>query len=123
MAAEEVIRRRDLPHWDVPHAAYFITGCLDGSLPAKGLLDLNTYRAELKCRPRPANKSEQEWAVEQWKQTFARAERWLDNEPAVRHLEDPRLARIMVDAFYYYAGQRYDLQAFVVMPSHYHSVF
>ncbi len=123
MAAEEVIRRRDLPHWDVPHAAYFITGCLEGSLPAQGLLDVNDYRAELKRRPRPEHKSEQEWAVEQWKRGFARVERWLDREPAVRHLEDPRLARIVADTFYHFAGQRYDLLAFVVMPSHYHWVF
>src|SRR5437588_13011705 len=120
MAAEEVIRRRDLPHWDVPHAAYFITGCLEGSIPARGLLDRNTYRAELKHRPRPEDKTEQEWTVEQWKRGFARAERWLDQNPAVRHLEDPRAARIVVDTFYHFAGERYDLLAFVVMPSHYH---
>jgi type I restriction enzyme R subunit len=118
----EVIRRRDLPHWDVPHAAYFITTCLEGSIPARGLLDLNTYRAELQRRPRPSNRREQEWAVDQWKRGFARAERWLDQEPAIRHLEDPRLARLVVETFYHFAGQRYDLLAFVVMPSHYHWV-
>jgi putative transposase len=123
MATEEVIRRRDLPHWDVPHAAFFITTCLEGSIPARGLLDLNNYRAELTRRPRPEGKCEQEWRVEQWKRGFARAERWLDQEPAVRFLEDLRLARLVVDTLYHFAGQRYDLLAFVVMPSHYHWVF
>lgn len=121
--AEEIIRRRNLPHWDVPHAAFFITTCLEHSIPARGLLDMNNYRAELKRRPRPNNKSEHEWAVDQWKLTFARAERWLDQEPAVRHLEDPRLARLVVDALFHFAGQRYDLLAYVVMPSHYHWIF
>jgi type I restriction enzyme R subunit len=48
---------------------------------------------------------------------------WLDDQPAVRHLEDPRLARVVVDALYFFAGQRYHLLAFVVMPSHLHWVF
>jgi REP element-mobilizing transposase RayT len=47
----------------------------------------------------------------------------LDREPAVRHLEDPRLAQSVLDSFYYFAGLRYDLLAFVVMPSHIHWVF
>jgi hypothetical protein len=49
----EMIRRRNLPHWDVPIAAYFVTVCLDGSIPARGLLDLANYRTELSRRPRP----------------------------------------------------------------------
>jgi REP element-mobilizing transposase RayT len=48
---------------------------------------------------------------------------WLDDRPGARHLEDPRLARIAVDALYFFAGERYDLLAFVVMPSHFHWVF
>jgi putative transposase len=119
----EVIRRRDLPHWDVPGAAYFITTCLEGSIPAQGLLDLEAYRAELRLRQGPTGKSEREWVVEQWKLTFARTERWLDREPAARHLGDERLAHIVVEGLYHFAGQRYDLLAFVVMPSHYHWVF
>jgi hypothetical protein len=36
MHTSEVIRRRRLPHWDVPTAAYFVTTCLEGSIPPKG---------------------------------------------------------------------------------------
>jgi putative transposase len=122
MVPDELVRRRNLPHWDVPHAAYFITTCLQDSIPARGLLDLDHYRAELRRRPRPEKKSESEWAVHLNKLAFARADGWLDREPAARHLEDPRLARIVVDSLYHFAGQRYDLLAFVVMPSHYHWV-
>jgi type I restriction enzyme R subunit len=123
MAASEVIRRRNLPHWDVQSAAYFVTTCLEGSIPARGLVDLEGYRRELLRRPRPAEQSKRGRSIDLWKRAFARTDRWLDQEPAVRHLEDPRLARVVVDAFYYFAGQRYDLLAFVVMPSHYHWVF
>jgi len=43
---EEMFRRRHLPHWDYPGATYFITACLDGSIPALSydsrLLPMNT---------------------------------------------------------------------------------
>jgi type I restriction enzyme R subunit len=107
----------------MPGAAYFITTCLEGSIPARGLLDLTRYRDELQRRPRPDGVTAAQWADQQWKLAFAQAERWLDREPAVRHLADPRLARLVVNALYHFAGQRYDLLAFVVMPSHFHWVF
>ncbi len=119
----ESIRRRRLPHWDVPSAAYFVTTCLEGSIPARGLLDLENYRTELQQRPRPVDQTAPEWAVSRWKLAFARADEWLDRAEAARHLADERLAQIVVEALYYFAGERYDLLGFVVMPSHFHWVF
>lgn len=118
-----IIRRRNLPHWDVPHAAYFVTTCLEGSIPAQGLLEIERYRSSLARRPRPPETSESDWALNQWKLAFARADQWLDCQPAVRQLADERLARVVVSAIYFFAGERYDLLAFVVMPSHFHWVF
>jgi type I restriction enzyme R subunit len=123
MGFTEKIRRRRLPHWDVAGAPYFLTTCLEGSIPAQGVLDISRYRTSLKRRPCPPGKSEHEWAVERGKLVFARTDRWLDMEPAVRHLADPTLAQIVVNGLYFFAGQRYDLLAFVVMPSHIHWVF
>ncbi len=123
MSEQQRIRRRHLPHWDVPGAAYFVTACLEGSIPAKGLLDIAAYKKALATRPRPENKSEADWLTEQWKLAFVRTEQWLDQAPAVRHLADPQVAAKVVDAFYFFARERYDLLAFVVMPSHFHWVF
>jgi hypothetical protein len=36
---EEIIRSRNLPHWDVRTAAYCVTVCLEGSIPARGPLE------------------------------------------------------------------------------------
>jgi type I restriction enzyme R subunit len=119
----EVIRRRRLPHWDVPSAAYFVTVCLEGSIPAQGLLELEEFRRASRELPRPADQTESQWSVTLWKRTFARLDEWLDQKPAVRHLQRPELARLVVEAMYHFAGERYDLVAFVVMPSHYHWVF
>jgi REP element-mobilizing transposase RayT len=123
MSDQERFRRRRLPHWDLPGAIYFVTTCLHGSIPAQGLLDIELYRARLARRRQPANLSAEQWKVHQWKLLFARAEDWLDRQPAVRHLEDPRLAKEVQDSVYHFAGERYDLLAYVVMPSHLHWVF
>jgi putative transposase len=119
----ELIRRRDLPHWDMPGATFFVTTCLEGSIPARGLLDLARYREELRTHNRPEGVSLDQWRSRQWKRGFRRTEHWLDSEPAARHLEDPRLARLVIEALYHFAGLRYDLLAFVIMPSHFHWVF
>ena len=68
-------------------------------------------------------RTKQEWQRDKWKLEFARADDWLDHDPANRALEDERLARIVVDSMFHFAGVRYDLLAFVVMPSHIHWLF
>ena len=118
-----ILRRRHLPHWDVPGATYFVTSCLEGSLPATGRLDVAGYRAELETRPRPPEVSEEEWERRLWKLEFSRLDRWLDTGPAVRWLGRPELAEMVRDALLFFAGQRYDVIAYVVMPSHIHWVF
>lgn len=47
----------------------------------------------------------------------------MDCHPAVRHLADPALAKVVADTIYHFAGERYDLLAYAVMPSHLHWVF
>jgi REP element-mobilizing transposase RayT len=71
----------------------------------------------------PEGKLRSDWKTESWKRTFARCDDWLDRKPAVRHFDDPVLAAIVADSCYYWAGQRYDLLAYAVMPSHLHWVF
>ncbi|HEV3385215.1 MAG TPA: hypothetical protein VG097_10375 [Gemmata sp.] len=123
MEEQHLFRRRDLPHWDVPGAVYFVTACLEGSIPAEGLLDLARYHEELRRRPIPGSMPPQEWERQIWKLRFARVDEWLDDKPACRHLADKRLSRLVVDACYFFAGERYDLLAYCIMPSHMHLVF
>lgn len=123
MEGHGLFRRRRLPHWDLPGATYFVTTCLAGSIPAQGLLDLATYRAQLAKMPTPTQMPEREWDSVRWKRTFARSDWWLDHHSAMRHFADPALAARVVEAIYYWAGRRYDVLAYVVMPSHLHWVF
>ena len=124
----EQFRRRRLPHWDVPGATYFVTACfvtacLDGSIPARGLLEIAEYRQSLEQRPRPEAMTEEDWRHHRSKLVFGRMEEWLDERPVVRHLEQPALAEIVMAALRHFDGDRYELFAFVVMPSHFHWVF
>jgi REP element-mobilizing transposase RayT len=123
MEEQSLFRRRNLPHWDMPGAVYFVTACLDGSIPAEGLLDLTQYQEELSQRPIPDSLTPMEWERHIWKLRFARMDEWLDTKPACRHLADKRLARLVSDACYFFAGDRYDLLAYCIMPSHMHWVF
>jgi type I restriction enzyme R subunit len=116
------VRKRRLPHWDQPGAAFFVTCCLEGSIPAQGLLDL-ARSSDADRMEKPIGIDNVEWQRSRWKRAFADRERWLDSRPTVRHLERPELAKAVVSAFAHFHGVRYDSIAWVVMPSHYHWVF
>jgi type I restriction enzyme R subunit len=100
-----------------------VTTCLHGSIPAAGLVEIARYREGLARQQKPAEKMATEWASIQWKLAFVQVERWLDGQSANRVLQDPRLAQAVVDSLYFFAGRRYDLLAYVVMPSHMHWLF
>jgi type I restriction enzyme R subunit len=123
MFEKDVIRRRNLPHWDFPGAAFFVTTCLEGSIPAQGRLDIEGFRRELRLREKPANRSDVDWRVHCWKLEFNRTEEWIDLKAATDWLQRPDLAKIVVDAMLFFAEERYDLLAYVVMPSHIHWLF
>ena len=119
----EDFRRRHLPHYDVARGTYFITTCLAGSIPAVGLASLRR-QAEIRSRAaRPAGLTPAAWKRRNGLEAFAASEDWLDGHPAVRWLADGRLAAAVQDELVREAGTRYDLHAFVIMPSHVHLLF
>jgi type I restriction enzyme R subunit len=123
MSFPEIFRRRRLPHWDMPGAVYFITACLRDSIPAQGLIDIELLRRKLLARPAPPDLTPDEWKARQWKLTFAQADEWLDARPACHHLKDPKLAGCVANALAYFEGERYEVYAYVIMPSHFHWIF
>lgn len=123
MFDDGIIRRRKLPHIDVDGKAYFVTGCLRGSIPAAGLDRINRFRKELDARPTPTSMSDEQWNSGKSKLVFKLVDELLDGECPVTHLNDQRLAEIVANAFFYFADQHYRLFAFVVMPSHHHWLF
>jgi REP element-mobilizing transposase RayT len=119
----EDFRRRHLPHYDVARGTYFITTCLAGSIPTVGLASLRR-QAEIRSRaPRPAGLTPAAWKRMNGLEAFAASEQWLDRHPAVRWLADGRLAAAVQAELLREAGVRYELHAFVIMPSHVHLLF
>ncbi len=120
---EGTFRRRRLPHWDVPGATFFVTTCLHDSLPARGRAAIARLRRELELKPPSAKLSKHDWDHARGIRVFRETDRWLDSEPGSRWLSDSRLAEAVRDCVYHFAGERYDVFAYVVMPSHLHWAF
>src|SRR3954468_19378029 len=87
-----IFRRRRLPHWDIDDGTYFVTACLAGSIPARGLVRLKEFREQLELRSRPNELSVDQWESHKHKLVFAQLDNLLDVGPAVRHLADPKLS-------------------------------
>ena len=123
--SEEVFfRRRRLPHQDVSGHPVFITACLHGSIPAVGLREINLYRQKLESLPKPDDcSSDSDWELLKHKKLFAMVDHLLDHKAPVNHLSNSAQAKIVRDAFYHFAEERYELLAFVIMPSHHHWLF
>ena len=113
--------RRRLPHWQPEGATIFFTWRLYGSMPKEALERLAEERKRLERKPHRAGESERQRAIRHDKIIFGLADEILDR---AKHgplwLKDPRLAKLVADAFFYHNGQRYDLFAYVVMPNHVH---
>jgi len=116
--------RRKLPHWIPPNAVFFITFRLANSLPAALLQQL---KEERKRERETILESEQGEAQEKAlytleKRYFGSFDAWLDRcvDGSPRWLADPRIARIVADAFHRLDGERYDLVAYCIMPNHIH---
>jgi carbamoyl-phosphate synthase large subunit len=111
-------KRRNLPHWRQRGATYFVTFRLADSLPASLLAD---WREELATwlhhHPHP-------WsgAVEkEYDERFTRRlDGWLNEGHGCCLLRRTEAAEIVAQAIEHFDGERYALDAYVVMPNHVH---
>jgi len=115
---EIVKRRRNLPHWEQKDATYFITFRLADAVPQDVLRqwkeELKTWR---KFHPEPWD---EKTAAEYRKRFLQVREDWLDQSHGSCVLRDAKLAQVVAEALQFFDGQRYHLDAFVVMPNHVH---
>ncbi len=101
--------RRWLPHLDVPGLYQFITYRLADSIPKSMLLEI-----EAELRTIPPGRADRE--------RRRRLEEFLDHGHGSGILKDPRAAECVIQAWKHFDGQRYDLIAWVVMPTHVHLI-
>ena len=110
-----------LPHWQQESKLYFVTWRLADSLPAEKLKELSDERsAWLAQHPEPWSAAIEKDYHEQFSQTI---DHWLDAGSGECVLKDPAIAKIVSDALLHFDGERYLMDAFVVMPNHVHALF
>ena len=115
--------RDHLPHLKREGGSYFVTFRLTGTLPADVVMQLKQERetilAQALAAKRPLTWTEQE---ELFRWYASRVDRYLDAGHGDCWLQQPEIADIVADALRFYAEQRFDLLAWVVMPNHVHVV-
>jgi REP element-mobilizing transposase RayT len=111
-------RLRNLPHWQQPGATYFITFRLADALPQALLAEIRERRnVWLGLHPPPWDNRT---AAEYSRRFLHAVQRRLDAGLGLCWLRDPRNSLIVEDTIRHFDGDRYALDAFVVMPNHVH---
>ena len=113
--------RANLPHWNKAQTASFVTFRLADSLPREELQKLEDLRSDwLAAHPQPWGES----ALREYYSTFdGRIQTWLDASHGSCVLRDAAASQIVEDVLWHFAGDRYALYAYVVMPNHVHVLF
>lgn len=115
--------RGKLPHLKREGAIYFVTFRLADSLPSSEVARLKHERAVILEQSR-SRKAPLTWHEEQ--QLLAwycdKVEALLDAGRGACWLSKSEVASLTADAVNFFAGQRYDLKAWVIMPNHVHVV-
>ncbi|MEX0867270.1 MAG: hypothetical protein WD030_07920 [Pirellulales bacterium] len=127
---ETLVTQRNRPHWDQSGALTFVTFRLADSMPKAVLQRWEAEQQEWLARNGLAQSELAQFALrndvsEPIRRQFLkfRRQRWhdsLDDCHGACVLREPRLARIVADSLLKFAGDRYDLERFVVMPNHVH---
>ena len=110
--------RRNLPHWELCDATYFVTFRLADAVPQDVLRrwkeELETWR---KFHPEPWDAVTK---YEYQKRFQEDREHWLDQGHGECLLKKSDVAAIVVNALRHFDRDRYVLDAFAVMPNHVH---
>lgn len=110
--------RHNLPHWLQGQVWQFITWRLADSLPQAKLAEWEAVRAAwLNGHPKPWSEPV---AREYHRRFSSQVDDWLDAGQGACILRQSECREVVVRALWHFAGDRYELGAFVVMPNHVH---
>lgn len=120
-----------LPHVKREGASYFVTFCLNDSLPPAMLLKLQAERAERlrqfyaekEARQAGRKTGDSDESLEAIERCyFRKVEGFLDRSSGGCFLRRPDIAEVVASALRFFDEERYRLDAWVVMPNHVHAV-
>ena len=112
--------RRNLPHWEQEGATYFVTFRLADAVPSELAAQ---WREELQIwRQFHAEPWDAETTREYRRRFLQPREDWLDQGHGSCVLRKAGTSEIVANALRHFAGTRYYLDAFAVMPNHVHAL-
>ena len=114
LTTNEIFYRRNLPHWYVEGASYFLTWRLAGTLPVSVIERLRDEYLDKQINSAVLYETSDPF--------FAEYDRLLDQSKTIRHLDDDRIAKICADALLFYHKKQYELISFCIMSNHVHAV-
>ena len=114
-----------LPHWYRENATYSITFRLADSFPVSVLNDYRKEKEKLQERLLVAEKEGNKKLADQLRVEVGllysrRIESVLDQGLGEAWMKDPEIAKIIETSILHFAGERYDLGAWCIMPNHVH---
>ncbi len=117
---------RKLPHFQPPGATLFVTFRLAGSLPAYVIQNLrdefSSFQTNLESSHDP-DKFEKKIYAEQ-RRYFGKWDKALDTSTTGPFwLRNEKIASVVSESLHFLNNQRYELDAFSIMPNHVHAVF
>lgn len=122
--SEKEFYYRNLPHIQPLGGTFFVTYCLQGSIPAEVLNTLKeNYEAEKKqlklsknCSPKLLDNAA--------KRYFVKIDECLDNcYQGVHHLRQENVVKIVADSLHFWDNKLLELYAYCIMSNHVHVVF
>jgi Rad3-related DNA helicase/REP element-mobilizing transposase RayT len=112
-----------LPHWTRNGAVYAVTFRLVDSLPQEVLLEWRTEHNAIVSRARDQNRPLTTGEARRLDELHSeRVEKYLDSGIGSCWLKRPEISQIAADALSHFAGSRYQLLAWCIMPNHIHAV-
>jgi hypothetical protein len=111
--------RGRLPHWEVVEGRYFVTIHLAGAIPQQGQERIQVLAAEANQLP----EHDAEGRLNVQRRVFREMEAWLDRVEYASTLQQPEIARMVMEAIAFREGRTWHMFEYVVMPSHIHLFF
>ncbi|MGQ9611046.1 MAG: transposase [bacterium] len=99
---------------------FFVTYRLAGSLPRNVIDKLKKERQRLILLAKKHEYLAKQWNPHIEKKLFVTWDKYLHESNNIKWLSDPNIANIVRENLYYYAGTKYTLWAYVIMPNHVH---
>jgi len=119
--AEIEVTANRLPHWQQGETWVFVTWRLADSIPKAKLDQWKEERAIwFSLHPEPWDAATEAKYHDRFS---VQIDEWLDAGSGSCVLKDPENAKIVVDALRHFEGERYEIDAFAVMPNHVHVLF